>query len=132
MGDEECCLSSLFLALKIIWEYVFREYNHSPYTHPFAISFWLTPKPFWASLVAQLVNNLPAMWETWVRSLGWEDPLETGKATHSHILAWRIPWTSSWGRKESDTTERLSVHKPTPGFLPGKSHGQGSLLGYKP
>ena len=45
----------------------------------------------WASLVAQLVKNLPAMWETWVRSLGWEDPLEKGKATHSSILAWRIP-----------------------------------------
>ena len=47
----------------------------------------------WASLVAQLVKNPPAMWETWVRSLGWEDPLEKGKATHSNILAWRIPWT---------------------------------------
>ena len=47
----------------------------------------------WASLVAQLVKNLPAMWETWVRSLGWEDPLEKGKATHSSVLAWRIPWT---------------------------------------
>ena len=47
----------------------------------------------WASLVAQLVKNLPAMQETWVRSLGWEDPLEKGKATHSSILAWRIPWT---------------------------------------
>ena len=47
----------------------------------------------WASLVAQLVKNLPAMWETWVQSLGWEDPLEKGKATHSSILAWRIPWT---------------------------------------
>ena len=47
----------------------------------------------WASLVAQLVKNPPAMWETWVRSLGWEDPLEKGKATHSSILAWRIPWT---------------------------------------
>ena len=46
-----------------------------------------------ASLVAQLVKNLPAMWETWVQSLGWEDPLEKGKATHSSILAWRIPWT---------------------------------------
>ena len=43
------------------------------------------------SLVAQLVKNLPAMWETWVLSLGWEDPLEKGKATHSSILAWRIP-----------------------------------------
>ena len=47
----------------------------------------------WASLVAQLVKNLPAMRETWVQSLGWEDPLEKGKATHSSILAWRIPWT---------------------------------------
>ena len=46
-----------------------------------------------ASLVAQLVNNLPAMQETWVLSLGGEDPLEKGKATHSRILAWRIPWT---------------------------------------
>ena len=47
----------------------------------------------WASLVAQLVKNPPAMWDIWVRSLGWEDPLEKGKATHSSILAWRIPWT---------------------------------------
>ena len=46
-----------------------------------------------ASLVAQLVKNPPPMWETWVQSLGWEDPLEKGKATHSSILAWRIPWT---------------------------------------
>ena len=46
----------------------------------------------WASLVAQLVKNPPAMRETWVRSLGWEDPLEKGTATHSNILAWRIPW----------------------------------------
>ena len=45
------------------------------------------------SLVAQPVKNLPAMWETWVPSLCWEDPLEKGKDTHSSILAWRIPWT---------------------------------------
>ena len=44
----------------------------------------------WACLVAQLVRNPPAMWETWVQSLGWEDPLEKGTATHSTILAWRI------------------------------------------
>ena len=49
----------------------------------------------WASLVAQLVKNLRAMRETWVRSLGWEDPLENGNATHSSILAWRIPWAKS-------------------------------------
>ena len=47
----------------------------------------------WASLVAQLVKNPPAVWETWVWSLVWEDPLEKGKVTHSNILAWRIPWT---------------------------------------
>ena len=47
----------------------------------------------WASLVAQLVKNPTTMRETWVRSLGWEDPLEEGKATHSSILAWRILWT---------------------------------------
>ena len=47
----------------------------------------------WASLVAQLVKNLPAMRETWVQSLGWEDPLEKGKATHSSTLTWRISWT---------------------------------------
>ena len=47
----------------------------------------------WASLGAQLVKNLPAMQEIWVQSLGWEDPLEKGKATLSSILAWRIPWT---------------------------------------
>ena len=47
----------------------------------------------WAFVVAQLLKNLPAMQETWIGSLGWEDPLEKGKATHSSILAWRIPWT---------------------------------------
>ena len=67
----------------------------------------------WASLVAQLVKNPPTIQETWVWSLGWEDPLENGKATQSSILAWRIPWTiyiySPWGCKESDMTERLSL-----------------------
>ena len=64
-----------------------------------------------ASLVAQMVKNLPAMLETLVRSLGWEDPLEKEMATHSSILAWRIPFQRSlwgyspWGHKESDTTE---------------------------
>ena len=59
-----------------------------------------------ASLIAQLVKNLPAMQETWDRSLGWEDPLEKGKATHSSILAWRIPWTTVHGITKSWT--RLS------------------------
>ena len=63
----------------------------------------------WASLVAQLVKNLPVMWKTWVRSLGWEDSLEKGKATHSSLLAWRIPWTD-----ESHISKRLSLFKPRP------------------
>ena len=69
----------------------------------------------WAFLVAQLVKNLPAMLETWVRFLGWEDALEKEMATHSSILAWRIPWTEEpggllfTGLQESDMTERLSL-----------------------
>ena len=49
--------------------------------------------PYGASQVAQRVKNLSAMWETWVQSLGWEDPVEKGKVIHSSILAWRNPWT---------------------------------------
>jgi len=68
-----------------------------------------------ASLVAQMVKNLPAMWETRLQSLGQEDPLEKGMATHSSILAWRIPWAEkpgrfqSMGHKELDTTEWLGL-----------------------
>ena len=64
----------------------------------------------WVSLVAQLVKNPPAMRETWVPSLGWEDSLEKGKATHFSVLAWRIPGLySPWGRKESDMIEQISL-----------------------
>ena len=68
---------------------------------------WVTNR---FSLVAQLVKNLPAMCKTWVRSLGWEDPLEKGKATPSSILAWEFHGLYSlWGSKESDTTEQLPI-----------------------
>ena len=60
-----------------------------------------------ASLEAQLVKNLPAMQETWVRSLGWEDPLEKGTATHSSIFAWRIPGTEEPDRLWSIGLERV-------------------------
>ena len=63
------------------------------------------------SLVPHTVKNLPAMREAWVQSLGWEDPLEEGMATHSSILAWRSPWTEEPGRlqpKEGNTTEGLT------------------------
>ena len=64
------------------------------------------------SLVALLVKNLPAMWETWVQSLGWEDLLEKGMATHSSILAWRIPWTEEPGRLQSIGSQRV-IHDST-------------------
>ena len=75
----------------------------------------------------QWVKNLPAVWDTQVRSLGLEDSLEKGMATHSDILAWRIPWTeesgglySSWTWKELDMTERLTVWLSRPGQIQGK------------
>ena len=58
------------------------------------------------SLLAQMVRSLPAMRETWVRSLGWEDPLEEGMATISNILAWRIPWTEEPGGLQSMASQR--------------------------
>ena len=71
--------------------------------------------PSWPSLGPQMAKNLPAVQETRVQSLHWEDPLEKGMATHSSILAWRIPWTeepgrlySPWARSDSDKTEQLS------------------------
>ena len=76
-----------------------------------------------ASLVAQMVKNLPVMQETQVQSRGWEDPLEKGMATHSSVLAWRIPWTeepgrySPWGCKESDMNEPLTQPHKCCGIL---------------
>ena len=61
----------------------------------------------WASLVAQMVKNLPAMQEAWVRSLDWEDPQEEGMATHSSILTWRIPWTEEPGGLQSMGLQRI-------------------------
>ena len=88
--------------------------------------------------MAQLIKNLLAVLETWVKSLGWKDPLEKVMTTHSSILAWRIPWTiySPWSHKESDATERLSFHSTF--GLPSSSAGKessckgrdpGSILG---
>ena len=112
-----------------------------------------------ASLMAQQVKNPPAKQETqetWVWSLGWEETLEEGMATHSSILAWRIPWTEKLGGLQSIGLQRVrqdwrdSIHthrtdilrskvilwkrkwQPTPVILPGKYHGQRSLVGYSP
>ena len=61
----------------------------------------------WASLVAHRLKNPPTMWETYVRSLGWEDPLEKGTATHSGILAWRIEWTEELCRLQFMGSHRV-------------------------
>ena len=82
--------------------------------HVFIQSWWSwpycvfhSPGHHWASLVAQMVKNLTAMQESWVWSLGWENPLEEGMATHSSILAWRIPWTEDPGRLQSMGSRRV-------------------------
>ena len=85
----------------------------------------------WASLVAQTVKNLPAKWETWVQSLDWEDTLEKGIATHSSILALRIPWTEKPGMLQSRgcrvqcnwptfTFTFIWPCNPTPGHVSGE------------
>ena len=106
--------------------------QHRPNTFLIITIFWNK-----ASLVTQLVKNLPAKQKTWVWFLGQEDPLEKEMATHSSTLTWRIPWTEEPGRvqsmgyKESDMTVQLTFTfnrrrewQPTPVVLPGKSHRQ--------
>ena len=61
----------------------------------------------WASLVAQMVKSLPAVQETHIQSLGWEGPLEEGMATHSRVLAWKIPWTEEPGRLQSMGSQKV-------------------------
>ena len=73
----------------------------------FTPEFWSTIWVLCASLVAQMVKNLPTLQETWVQSLGWEDPLEKGMPTHSSILAWRIPWTEEPGGLQSLASQRV-------------------------
>ena len=82
----------------------------------------------WASLVAQMVKNPPAMWGTWVLTLGWEDPLEEGKAPtpvflsgESHGLR-SLAGCSPWGHKELDMTERLSTAQPSTALTPHTDH----------
>ena len=80
----------------------------------------------WASLVAQMLKNLPAMWQTWVLSLGCEGPLEERMATHSSILAWRFPWTEEPGGLQSMRSQRVGHDWLTlalqPPLSPGRVH----------
>ena len=67
------------------------------------------PSLWWCrgASLTQMVKNIPAMWETWVRSLGWEGPLEKEMATHSSVLAWRIPWTEEPGGLQPTGSQRV-------------------------
>ena len=76
-------------------------------TQPLSLVGFPGGSPSWLSLVAQRIKHLPAMQETRVRSLGWEYPLEKEMATHSSILAWRIPWTEEPGRLQSTGSQRV-------------------------
>ena len=103
-------VSVAFLFLLVIW-FLFCKFQIIHYNLN-ACTFYL------ASLVAQLVKNPPAMQETWVWSLGWEDSLEEGMVTHSNILAWRIPmdsnaWRATVHGTPKDTAEWLSTHIPS-------------------
>ena len=92
----------LFCTTSTTWE--FHEEAIVTRKHKFL---WLSCR---ASLVAQLVKNLPTMWETWISFLGWEDPMEKGKATHSSILVWRIHGMHSpWGPTEMGRKDPLSL-----------------------
>ena len=76
----------------------------------FQLNNFIATDLYWASLVAQMVKNPPVMQETWVQSLGWEDPLGEGMATHSSILAWRIPWREEPGGLQLIGLQRVEHH----------------------
>ena len=108
--EKEMAIYSSTIAWKIPWT---EEPGRLHVVHGVAKSrtrlsdFTSLHAPRQASLVAQTVKNLPAMQETWVQSLGWEDSLEKGVATHSSILAWRVPWTEEPGGQHSMGSQRV-------------------------
>ena len=98
-GDEQICIKMVVTRVNLPVWYNCIEWNTVyPCQFPaldiiLTVGYWGGLCKIQASLVAQLVKSLPAMWETWVQSLGWEDPLEKEMATHSNTLVWTIPWT---------------------------------------
>ena len=121
-GDLACCSSWGHKESDWVTELNWFFFRSSPISLNDSINhpvFKWKIKSSYSTLMAQRVKNLPSVQETWVLSLCWEDPMEKGLATYSCILAWRIPWTEepgglqSWGCKESDTTERLTLSLPS-------------------
>ena len=110
---DPCCECILAQSLLIkhtyptivsLFSFPLQQYACEIATLPFPTS--LLKPVSWASLVAQTVKRLPTMWETWVQSLGQEDLLEKEMATHSSILAWKIPWMEEPGRLQSMESQR--------------------------
>ena len=106
---SECC--GCFWACSILWSPTIRSSSQATALLRTSLLFGSTQP--WASLVAQLVKIPPAMQETWVQSLGREDPLEKGMATPYSILAWRIPWTEEPGGLQSMGLKELNTTKVT-------------------
>ena len=101
-GQKKACVAGMKPGREKCWkcnENVKGNRQHDLFVGPY--------RPFWGSLVAQMVKNPPAIPETQVQSLGWEDALEKGMATHSSILAWRIPWTEEPGRLQSMRSHKV-------------------------
>ena len=101
--------TSIFSFLHSLLTHSFIAHSFSAHSCIYSKILWFVrlPNSSWASLVAQIVKNLPAMQETWVPSLGREDPLKKGLATHSSILAWEIPWTEDPGGLQSLGSQRV-------------------------
>ena len=107
----------------ILWTLLPFSFIPHPLPYPYKNPLWKPFMIYWAPffpprafLVAQTIKNLPAMWETWVWSMGWEDPLQKGIAIHSSILAWRIPWTEEPGGLQSMGLQRVGHNWSTNTF----------------
>ena len=97
----------------VAWEFASKVIFSLPrkikksFSRHFAFVIMESSAPYWASLVAHTIKHLPTMWKTRVQSLGWEDCLEKEMATHSSILAWKIPWMEEPGRLQSMGSQRV-------------------------
>ena len=105
-GGQKCKKAITRLAKTFVWDFLSHGKTRTFFANPI-LSLVIFVQHIPASLVAQVIKHLPTMWETWVRSLGREDPLEKEMATHSSSLAWKIPWMEDPGRLQSMGLQRV-------------------------